>query len=52
VSLLPYHRLGVEKRSQLGLGGNQTGLPSPAPQRLRELASELLAAELEPQIGG
>ena len=52
VSLLPYHRLGVEKRSRLGLGRRQAGLVSPAPQRLRELASELVAAGLEPQIGG
>jgi pyruvate formate lyase activating enzyme len=52
VSLLPYHRLGVEKRSRLGLAWRQAGLAAPGPQRLRELASELVAAGLEAQIGG
>ncbi len=52
VSLLPYHRLGVAKRARLGLDWRQAGLLPPAPQRLRELASQLAAAGFPAQIGG
>jgi len=52
VHLLPYHRLGADKRRRLGNGTEGVSLTPPTRSRMDELAAEFTAAGVTTTIGG
>ena len=52
VSLLPYHRLGSDKRARIGAESESPPIEEPARERMLEAASVFEAAGLHTTIGG
>jgi pyruvate formate lyase activating enzyme len=52
VEMLPYHKLGESKYARLGHEYRLTGLESPEPERMNEIAAWARAVGLEVQVSG
>lgn len=52
VGLLPYHRLGTDKRARIGTDAAAPGIEVPAPELMRDAAAVFEAAGLRTTIGG
>ena len=52
VCLLPYHRIGEDKRRRLGREAGMTDLRSPSPERMAELAALVESAGVRAMVGG